>query len=137
MFSSYVFYTDVFHGDLLTEEEFPKYADRADVWLEYYTRGRVSRPDLAPRVLNAVKKAECAVADALRASAPASPDRDPSVQKETVGDYSVSFRSASELDAETNGRISGIITRYLAHTGLLFRGIGVAPSCGSSRFPHV
>ena len=43
--------------------------------------------------------------------------------------------SAAELDAETRNRISGIIARYLAHTGLLYRGIGVAPSCGLSRFP--
>ena len=137
MFADYVFYEEVFHGDLLTGEEFPKYADRADVWLEYFTRGRVSRPDLPETVFTAVKKAECAVADALRMSGPPSADRDPAVQKETVGDYSVSFRSAAELDAETRNRISGIIARYLAHTGLLYRGISAAPGCGLSRFSHL
>ena len=70
-------------------------------------------------------------------SGPPSADRDPAVQKETVGDYSVSFRSAAEQDAETRNRISGIIARYLAHTGLLYRGIGVAPGCGLSRFSHL
>ena len=84
MFADYVFYEEVFHGDILTGEEFPKYADRADVWLEYFTRGRVSRPDLPETVLTAVKKAECDVADALRMSGPPSADRDSAVQKETV-----------------------------------------------------
>ena len=125
MFSSYSFYTDLYHGNLLTEAEFPKYADRADTWLEYWTRGRVSWPDLPVPVLTAIKKAECAVADALRASEPAFPGHDPAVQKEAVGDYSVTFRSASELDAETRAGIYGIITHYLAFTGLLFRGIPI------------
>ena len=136
MFADYIFYEELYHGDLLTEAEFPKYADRADVRLEYFTRGRVSRPDPPEAVLSAVKKAECAVADALRLAEPAG-IADLTVQKETVGDYSVTRRSASDLDAETRARITGIITRYLAHTGLLYRGIGAAPCCGLSRFSHL
>ena len=132
MIGSYSFYTDVYHGDILTPEEFPKYADRADAWLDESTLGRATSPDLPERYLAAVKKAECAVADTLLLSARAE-EADSSVQKETVGDYSVTRRSAAELDAETRARITRVITRYLGHTGMMFRGIPLG--CAHPRHP--
>ncbi len=126
MIADYAFYEGVYHGDVLTPGDFPKYAGRADAWLDESTLGRATSSGLPECCLSAVKKAECAVADALRMADPAAADRDPAVQKETVGDCSVTFRPAAELDAETRARIAGIITRFLGHTGLMFRGIPAA-----------
>ena len=138
MFADYAFYEEVYHGDLLTEEEFPKYAERADVWLTERTMGRCSRPCLSEMVQLSLKKAECAVADALKRSADAE-EADPSVQKETVGDYSVTYRSSSDLDRDTAARVSDLITRYLAYSGLLFRGVpicyGNTAHCHPCEFP--
>ena len=138
MFADFTFYEEVYHGDLLTEEEFPKYAEQADAWLTERTMGRCSRPCLSEMVQLSLKKAECAVADALRVY-DRTADADPSVQKETVGDYSVTYRSSAELDRETAARVSDLITRYLAYTGLLFRGVPICYAhtahCHPCEFP--
>ena len=138
MFADFSFYEEVYHGDLLTEEEFPKFAERADTWLTERTMGRCSRPCLSEMIRISLKKAECAVADALRSSEPTGLS-DPAVQKETVGDYSVTYRSSADLDRETAARVCDLITRYLAYTGLLFRGVPICYAdtahCHPCEFP--
>ena len=63
MISDFDFYQTEYYGKLLSAEEFPEYATRADAWLSELTFDRYSSPDLSESQLQAVKKAECAVAD--------------------------------------------------------------------------
>lgn len=121
MISDYSFYRDQYQGDLLTEELFPKYATRADAWLEYLTSGRYADPKLSEKQLLAVKFAECAASELCRQMETDSAGN-PSIEKETVGDHSVTYRAATDSASGWSIRIRDVIALYLAHTGLLYRG---------------
>ena len=54
------------------------------------------------------------------------------VASETVGAYSVSYRSDSEVAALYKGEVSEICARYLAPTGLLYRGCNVVHASHSN-----
>ena len=129
MIADYPFYTDVFLGTLLSEEQFPKAALEADSWLEYFTLGRSDDPGLSEEKKTLVRHCECALAElCFRASSAGT--RDPAVTRETVGDYSVSYASAQSASEYFRTRASQIIHRYLSRTGLLSRTIFCLPySC--------
>ena len=63
MIADYSFYSGEYYGKLLSEEEFPEYATRADAYLDQMTTGRYASPDLPEKILLAVKFAECAVSE--------------------------------------------------------------------------
>ena len=121
MISDYTFYRDSYCGKLLSEEEFPQYATRADSWLDYLTSGRYADPKLSEKQLLAVKFAECAASELCRQMETDSAGN-PSIEKETVGDHSVTYRAASDSASGWSVRIRDVIALYLAHTGLLYRG---------------
>ena len=55
MVADYSFYTGEYFGKLLSLEEFPEYATRADAWLSELTFDRYASPDLSESQLHAVK----------------------------------------------------------------------------------
>ena len=121
MISDFDFYQTEYFGKLLSAEEFPEYATRADAWLSELTFDRYASPDLSESQLLAVKMAECAIAD-LWYQLQAEPVSDPSISKETVGSHSVTYRTGSEAAAGLAARIYDTAARYLLTTGLLYRG---------------
>ena len=138
MISDYSFYTDEYHGTLLSEEEFPGYARLADVWMSYYTRDRCFDERLPEETQYTVKLCECAVADACTGTG-IEEQPNYTVAKETVGSHSVSYLSGKEAAFSLSAAIYGTISRYLLNTGLLYAGTRlkfVVTSCGSSRFPQ-
>lgn len=65
-YTDYQFYTTKYFGDAVTEEEFPKYAERASERVDSITFDRLA--DGLPEDVRAntkVQKAVCAVAEAL------------------------------------------------------------------------
>ena len=121
MVADYAFYRDEYHGEVLTEEDFPGYARLADVWMSYYTRNRCFSPSLPEETQNTVKLCECAVADVCCLSGFAE-QLNCTVAKETVGSHSVSYLSGKEADFSLSAVIYGTISRYLFPTGLLYSG---------------
>lgn len=121
MVSDYTFYKNEYYGKLLSVEEFPEYATRADAYLDQMTTGRYASPNLSEKNLLAVKFAECSVAELCWQMA-SDAARNPSIEKETVGSYSVTYRGASDSASGWSARIRDVICLYLAHTGLLYRG---------------
>ena len=121
MISDFDFYQTEYFGKLLTSEEFPEYAIRADAWLSELTFDRYTSQDLSESQLHAVKMAECAVAE-LCYELQAEPVSDPSISKETVGSHSVTYRTEAEAAAGLAARIYDAAARYLLTTGLLYRG---------------
>ena len=63
MAADYEYYRDTYLGSLLTEENFPKYALRADSYLDLLTTGRYEKDCLPEKAAEAVKMAECAIAE--------------------------------------------------------------------------
>ena len=121
MVADYSFYTGEYYGKLLSSEEFPEYATRADAWLSELTFGRYSSPDLSESQLQAVKMAECAVAD-LWYQLQTEQASNPAISKETVGSHSVTYRTGTEAASGWAARIYDTAARYLLTTGLLYRG---------------
>ena len=121
MISDYLFYKNEYYGKLLSEEEFPEYAARADAYLDQMTTGRYSSPDLPEKTILAVKFAECAVSELCHQMSVDTAGK-PSIEKETVGSHSVSYRGAADITSAWSSRIRDVICLYLAHTGLLYRG---------------
>ena len=122
MLTDYSFYKDVFHGDLLTEDNYEKYATRADAWLDQLTYGRYENPDLSESVLQKVKLSECALAE-LCFSIATDAASNPSIEKETVGSHSVTYRGSTDSISGWSARIRETASRYLMSTGLLYRGV--------------
>ena len=63
MIADYEFYRETYYGDQLTAENYPKYASRADSYLDELTMGRYACDRLPTETVEAVKMAECAIAD--------------------------------------------------------------------------
>ena len=112
----FAYYKDTFMGAMVDEADFPVVAERASAYIDYLTRGKATETD-------AVKKACCAVAevyDAYRKAREASGGGD--LASQTVGSYSVSYRSGDEMKAACDKEMHQIARLYLCNTGLLYRG---------------
>ena len=125
MIADYEFYRENYYGDLLTAENFPKYASRADAHLDELTMGHYEDDCLRGKVLEAVKMAECAIADLCLNLEQASLQSDAAwkVQGEKVGNHSVTYRNNAEIAEQTERQIRKTAARYLLRWGLLYRGM--------------
>jgi len=119
--TDYTFYTDVYHGSLIPEEDFPAYLVRADARLNALTYGRYAAPDLPPFTQTRVSLAECAVSDALFTADAISEQTAAGIAEEKVGSHSVTYRDPVTLTDALNAKIRAIVTAYLLTTGLLNR----------------
>ena len=126
MIADYEYYRDTYLGSLLTEENFAKYALRADSYLDLLTTGRYEKDCLPEKAAEAVKMAECAIAELCLNLEQAELQSDAAwkVQSEKVGNHSVQFRNNAEIAEQTERQIRDTASRYLARWGLLFRGCG-------------
>lgn len=115
MYASYDYYKGTYFGNLIPEKDYSRVALRADQYLDYYTRCRAR--DNAN--LEAVKMAACALAEQYYEmdQLPVASGK----QSETVGSYSVTYRSAEDIQRIKLG-LPGIVRMYLSSTGLLYRG---------------
>ena len=127
MIADYEFYRETYFGDLLTAENFAKYASRADACLDELTTGRYAKDCLPAGAVEAVKMAECAIADLCLNLEQASLQSDAAwkVQSEKVGNHTVSFRNNAEITEQTEKQIRKTAERYLGRWGLLYRGIPI------------
>ncbi len=126
MAADYEYYRDTYLGSLLAEENFAKYALRADSYLDLLTTGRYEKDCLPEKAVEAVKMAECAIAELCLNLEQAELQSDAAwkVQSEKVGNHSVQFRNNAEIAEQTERQIRDTASRYLARWGLLFRGCG-------------
>ena len=125
MIADYEFYRETYFGDLLTAENFAKYASRADAYLDELTTGRYKNDRLRAETLEAVRMAECAIADLCLNLEQASLQSGAAwkVQSEKVGNHTVSFRNNAEITEQTEKQIRKTAERYLGRWGLLYRGM--------------
>lgn len=122
-YATYEDYLDVYHGTVLTAEQFTIYSDRASDYIDRITMGRAaSYTDES----NMLAKACCAGAeqyqmiDAVRASVTSAGG---AISSESVGRHSVSYRSPAETIAELEKQLKLTVEGYLLNTGLLYRGV--------------
>lgn len=119
-YADYTYYVDNFKGAAVSEADFPAAAERASEYIDYITRGRATAD------MDAVKRACCAMAEIYHAMVKAQTAGVGSgaVAQETVGSYSVTYRSGSDVEAGYRQSLYRAAQMYLAHTGLMYRGGG-------------
>ena len=127
MIADYGFYRENYFGDQLTAENFPKYASRADAHLDELTMGKYACGRLPAETVEAVKLAECAIADLCLNLEQAELQSDAAwkVQGEKVGNHTVTYRNNAEIAEQTENQIIKTARRYLGRHGLLHRGIPI------------
>lgn len=118
-YADYQYYTQEFGGAAIPEEDFPALAARASREVDLLTMGRIAGTPLAEN--QTVKNAVCAAAEVIRTD----DARQAQVgfkASETTGRVSVSYQTATPLEAQIYGAVKG----YLFPSGLLYRGCGCA-----------
>lgn len=122
-YADYQYYKDVYLGSQISEQDFPRLAERATEFVRYMTRGKSD----GQAELDAVKSAVCAAAEQqqmLEVSAQGTLESGGELASETVGSWSQSFRSADEVAKGAYAQMAAAVSRYLTATGLLYRGRG-------------
>ena len=118
MYADYEYYTEVFFGTQIAEQEFNAVCARASDYIDYITKGKATADN------EAVKKAVCAVAEHYQTIEKARADALGGVKaSESVGSWSVSYRSGEDIAAAYGSELYAIALRYLASSGLLYRGV--------------
>ena len=119
-YATYDYYVTSYYGDVLTLDNFDKYATRASDYIDRITMNRAAsytRDD-------AVKKACCALAEQMsKAESAYAAVGSGEIASESVGSHSVSYRSGAEVVASIDAEQQKIAVGYLANTGLLYRGV--------------
>ena len=120
-YATYEFYTNTYYGDVLSAEDFEKYASRASDYLDRLTMNRAKDYDDTDRSL---AKACCVAAEQLSAISSARLSAGSGeYASESVGSHSVSYRSGIETAAALEKDMKNLVEGYLLTTGLLYRGI--------------
>lgn len=101
MYADYDFYLNAYLGNAISEEDFPRLSERASDYIRASTEGLSDAVEGKP--LEAVRKASCAVADALldeEIMTASAFSGEQAVSSETVGGWSRSYRSAALAAAD-------------------------------------
>lgn len=118
------YYCTIFLGQELTEENFPYYSKQAERYLNFVTAGRYK--DVCEEHLEAVKDCICELAELelQQKNLQTKIESGQVISSESVGSYSASYVTPEviENDGLTKQRYH-IVKKYLAVTGLLYRGV--------------
>lgn len=139
IYADYDFYCNEYLGRTIKYEDFDRFALRGSQYLDYITWGKAHKN----ACLRPLKMACCALAEqyqtieaakelAVQSLNAGITDDGKELQSETVGNWSQSYRSGGSSAAEAleaadkaaDKTLHDIAQRYLAHTGLLYRGAG-------------
>ena len=136
VYADYNYYTNIYWGNSITEENWPRMATRASAFLDYATMGRAQKH----ADMDAVKIACCAVAESyqiidsaqalanqsLTASLESVTKSSGELQSQTVGSWSKTYKSGGSSASEALGvtanaqeTLMAAARMYLAGTGLL------------------
>lgn len=135
MYADYEFYSAKYLGELVSEDDYPKYEMKARDEIDYYTRMRI--PFLKDEnKMECVKMCECKLIDLLfnydQELAKIKEYEDKTVEgvvaSETVGKHSISYQKASlrnktDIEKERSKKIKELIHKNLFMTGLLYSGL--------------
>lgn len=131
MYADYAYYTGTFGGTLVPATDWDRAAGFASDWMDAATFGRLTA-GVPSEWETQVRRCCCEMAEQVHSHVFAGQSTDDGkVSSETIGSYSVSYRSSAEtISALLHGGTDGledvlysIVRRYLGRTGLLYRGV--------------
>lgn len=125
----YDYYSDIYEGSSIPESSFQKKAIEASSKVNYYTFNRITEKEIN----NNIKNATCEVAELIYSQEKLKEivlSNDKKIKlSETVGPHSVNYVNKSSAqekeilnDEELENSCYKICLRYLANTGLMYRG---------------
>lgn len=116
VYADYGYYTDTFYGSKIPADAFDAASKRASEYLDYITMHRIKE------TTETVKDACCACAELIYSSNTATDENGTELASQSVGSWSVSYRSAAEVREAKNAELYATVQKYIGHTGLLYRG---------------
>lgn len=111
----YNFYEECYHGDVINDSAFDKAELEAEAFIDEITFGRIQKLGEIPI---SVKFAVCSVLDVF---ANYSENKKNNLSSESNDGYSVTY-SQAVTDSECRAEMLSRARRWLANTGLLYRG---------------
>lgn len=92
MYADYTYYTDVYCGDAVTSDAWPRLAVQASAYLDRLTLGRLAGREDVP---DTVRMAVCAVAEVLQRFAACTDASISGISSENTDGYSVTYETAA------------------------------------------
>lgn len=115
MYVDYEFYKTEWHGKL-AQEDFDKLELQARIVVDLYTLNRIKELEV---ISEKVKYAVCELIDYM---SKLEENDGKEIASETVDKYSVTYVTSNDKDT-VKAKQKDIIKKWLAHTGLMYRGI--------------
>lgn len=125
-FIDYTYYIGTFKGELIPDDLFDRFALRATEEVDYHTFELASETitaDSDDALIDKIRMATCAVAEELYVMDTQASGVPGSVSSERVGDYSVNYATSSDSVLPRSSKALNAMRRYLASSGLLYRGL--------------
>lgn len=126
-YADYKFYKEKFHGITVPEDAFSNASVQASSYMKYITGGRIKDSFEAdyPEYAEDIKLAVCAMAEVFYQECKRTSKHDGrEVTSENNDGYAVTYAGISDNGASlAEKQAKKIANRYLAHTGLLYRGV--------------
>lgn len=122
-YATYEYYRDEFGGTAIPEELFQRCMNHASRQMDYFTFNRITESEVA----DIVRDCACEMAEAVYEVRFKGRDADGKVRKsENIDGYSVTWlteqKDGEDADTLLRGKLYGICSTYLMHTGLMYRG---------------
>lgn len=132
MYADYAFYTEIYQGKVVPEDEWRRISARASAFLDDITYGRLHH---GWTVTEAVKMACCAVAEAIHtqkaAQAQGAKAAAAGIKSENNDGYSVSFGTQADMQAAMQAQMSEAAGVYLPPCSpIRYAGIYHTDLCG-------
>ena len=114
-YADYAYYTDTYGGAVIDTASFNLYAGKATQKIKLYTFNRIADDSIPDEA----KMCCCELAELIFR---ADKEDTKGIASEKVGEYSVTYTSPEAKEKQLSKSTSDIIYRWLAMTGLLYRG---------------
>lgn len=128
---NYEFYTGTYKGTILSQPSFEFYIGQANqiVWEHIHMNAFILEDEISEdyeAIVKKIKFAQCAIADLeAKYGSSANENVKKDVVSESAGKVSVQYADISSNVTKSFARYqNNIIKRYLADTGLLYKGVG-------------
>lgn len=109
-YADYTFYTSVYGGTAIPEQEYLRYSVQADAYLDVLTLERLQQSDTVPQ---AAQMAACAVADCCKEYTPIQAEAASALKSESVDGFSVSYKGAGQVDADCAAAMQRAVSVFL------------------------
>lgn len=133
MIVDFTYYQDTFLGNSIKEEDFDRFSKKAERFLNYATTNKIQTA--TESIADSIKECICELAECYatfeKMDKQALGEGEKIISSESVGTWSASYDTSAQRmsedmtagGAERDKRLYNIVKRYLAHTGLLYRGV--------------